>query len=820
MEFRFLKSAARLAVILAATAAIPAATADAQNPGGFLEKATSANVRPRYTASEIKNFLPAGRGPFNFPPPYNTDGARLTVPGDCGGQDCVFSIGYSYWRNINNHQGSSTMLIVLGLNQNRGGTGPTLFSYNKTTDQVTNLGPLFPAGSNFRGHSSEGWYFSATQPNSLYVIGYGTQLYRLDVMSKTMTTVFDISTQTGLFGTNRYAIQAHSSADDKVHSATVRDKANDKDLGCMVYKEATKQYLFYKTLGLHYDECQIDKSGRFLLIKDRVSSATSDVDNRIIDLSTNTETRLLQANGAVGHSDNGNGYSVGALINSPVPGVVTVWKYGQNPLQGTQVYRTTTWNGGVGHIAHSNAKAGMAQNQQIACGSNASRVNDPRLNEIVCFRLDTSMDVLVVAPVMTDLNTAGGDGGGCGDYCKSPKGNLDITGGYFIWTTNMAGGRQDAFIVKVPTQLLGGTTAPPPPATDTTPPSISAVAAPLTTSSGATVTWTTNEGSNSQVEYGVTTGYGSATALNGSMVTSHSQSLSGLAANALYHYRVKSRDAAGNLAISPDATFTTTAGGTPSLGGDTTPPAVAVTAPAAGRVVTGQISVTASASDNVGVVGVQFKIDGQNLGAEDTARPFTRVWKTATFTNGTHTITAVARDKAGNTKTSQPVTVTVSGGTITGAVTWTNIVNATANGGSLQESCGGCGNSGAQSVQRITSGSGYVEFTAAETTTQRSVGLSNGNSNNLRADIDFAIALWNGSPGRAEVYENGTYKFGSVPYVTGDVFRITVASGVVKYSKNGAVFYTSAKAPSYPLLADASLAGPGSTIANGKFSGQ
>lgn len=824
MKSQILPPVARLIFTLAAIMAIPisAVPGAAQAPGGFVEKATSSNVRPTYTAAEIQNFVSSARGPFSFPPPYNTDGVRLTIPGDCGGQDCVFSIGYSYWRNINNHQGSNTMLIVLGLNQNRGGTGPTLFSYNKVTDQVTNLGPLFPSTSNFRGHSSEGWYFSATQPNTLYVIGYGPQLYRYDVMSKTMTTVFDISTQTGLFGTNRYAIQAHSSADDKVHSATVRDKATDNDLGCLVYKEATQQFLFYPMLGLHYDECQIDKSGRYLLIKEKISTATSDVDNRIIDLGTNTETRLLQANGAVGHSDNGFGYSVGALINTATPGVVTAWKYGQIPLQGTQVYRTTTWNGGIGHIAHSNSQAGLAQGQQIACGSNANRINDPRLNEIVCFRLDTSMDVLIVAPVMTNLNAAGGDGGGCGDYCKLPKGNLDVTGKYFLWTSNMGGNRQDAFIVKVPAQLLGATTSPPPPSADTTPPAISAVSAPLISTSGATVTWTTNEASDSQIEFGATTAYGNATTLNGSMLTSHSQNLSGLAANTLYHYRVKSKDAAGNLATSPSSTFTTLASvpPPPPSSGDVTPPTVAVTSPAAGRTVQGQINVTASASDNVGVVGVQFKIDGQNLGTEDTVRPFTRVWKTGTFTNGAHTIAAVARDKAGNTTTSQPVTVTVKGGKITGPVTWTNLVNATATGSLLKESCGGCGNSGARSVQTIASGNGYFEFTAAETTTQRSVGLSLGNTDTSRADIDFAIMLWNGSPsGFVEIYEKGVYKFGSVAYVTGDVFRVAVGSGVVKYSKNGSVFYTSAKAPSYPLLVDASLAGPQSTIANAVISG-
>ncbi len=100
---------------------------------------------------------------------------------------------------------------------------------------------------------------------------------------------------------------------------------------------------------------------------------------------------------------------------------------------------------------------------------------------------------------------------------------------------------------------------------DTTPPVISNVSAGNLTSSGATITWTTNENSDSQVEYGLTTSYGNTTPLNTSSVTSHSVGLSGLSANTLYHYRVKSKDASGNLAVSSDFTFTT-----PSGGGQTT----------------------------------------------------------------------------------------------------------------------------------------------------------------------------------------------------------------------------------------------------------
>src|SRR5207253_2046008 len=104
---------------------------------------------------------------------------------------------------------------------------------------------------------------------------------------------------------------------------------------------------------------------------------------------------------------------------------------------------------------------------------------------------------------------------------------------------------------------------------DTFPPVISAVQATSITSSGATITWTTDEGSDSQVEYGLTASYGSSTAVNSALVTSHSQALAGLAASTLYHSRVKSKDAAGNLATSSDFTFTAAA-----QGADTTPPLI------------------------------------------------------------------------------------------------------------------------------------------------------------------------------------------------------------------------------------------------------
>ena len=91
---------------------------------------------------------------------------------------------------------------------------------------------------------------------------------------------------------------------------------------------------------------------------------------------------------------------------------------------------------------------------------------------------------------------------------------------------------------------------------DTTPPVISNVQSSGITASSALITWTTDEASNSVVEYGPTPGYGSTTS-DATNVTSHSITLNNLSATTLYHYRVKSTDAAGNTATSVDHSFQT-----------------------------------------------------------------------------------------------------------------------------------------------------------------------------------------------------------------------------------------------------------------------
>ena len=198
---------------------------------------------------------------------------------------------------------------------------------------------------------------------------------------------------------------------------------------------------------------------------------------------------------------------------------------------------------------------------------------------------------------------------------------------------------------------------------DTTPPVISNISATNIGQLTADINWTTNEPTDGQVEFlagpcpGVSNCF---TPIETRvLLTSHTINISGLTADTSYTYRVKSKDASGNLTISPSQTFRTL------LGKDTTAPTVSLTSPANGATVSGtSVTVSATASDNIGIAGVQFKLDGVNYGGEDTTAPYSVNFNSTTVSNGSHALTAVARDTAGNIKTSSSVAVTVFSNTL------------------------------------------------------------------------------------------------------------------------------------------------------------
>lgn len=150
------------------------------------------------------------------------------------------------------------------------------------------------------------------------------------------------------------------------------------------------------------------------------------------------------------------------------------------------------------------------------------------------------------------------------------------------------------------------------------------------------------------------------------------------------------------------------------------------------------------------------------------------------------------------------------------AVTWTHLVNVIAEGGDLEQVAGycvGCADAGAHSVQQI-SGDGYFEFSIAPGAYHYVyAGLNTDTSASTSIVMPFALEI---SGSYVNVRERGIYK-SDTPFAAGDVFRVAVESGKVKYYKNNNLFYTSAAVPVFPLVADVSMQSVGSLLWGGKI---
>ncbi|RKG96235.1 serine protease [Corallococcus sp. CA053C] len=110
-------------------------------------------------------------------------------------------------------------------------------------------------------------------------------------------------------------------------------------------------------------------------------------------------------------------------------------------------------------------------------------------------------------------------------------------------------------------------------------------------------------------------------------------------------------------------------------GSDTTPPTTSITSPAGGATLSGTASVSANASDNVGVSRVEFYAGTSLLGTATTA-PYSIAWNTTAVANGTYALTTKAYDAANNIGTSTTVSVTVNNGTGTCSISEQLLVNA------------------------------------------------------------------------------------------------------------------------------------------------
>jgi PKD repeat protein len=181
---------------------------------------------------------------------------------------------------------------------------------------------------------------------------------------------------------------------------------------------------------------------------------------------------------------------------------------------------------------------------------------------------------------------------------------------------------------------------------------------------------------------------------------------------------------------------------------------------------------------------------------------------------GTYAATLTAIDDEG-ASTTQLFTVSIKKRLPLSEVVWEQVVKADVDGNSLAKSLGEGWDAGAVSRQVIDAGEGYVEFTARETDRLRACGLSAAAPKLF--GIDFAFVLR--ADGTLQVQEAGVIRVDAGTYAAGDRLRIEVASGTVRYKRNGTVLYSSSVPPRYPLRADAALHGTGASIRDAVISG-
>jgi fibronectin type 3 domain-containing protein len=193
---------------------------------------------------------------------------------------------------------------------------------------------------------------------------------------------------------------------------------------------------------------------------------------------------------------------------------------------------------------------------------------------------------------------------------------------------------------------------------DLTPPTVpTSVVATALAPKQVSVTWTASTDKSGVAVYNVSRGTNGGTPVPIGSTTVPSYLDRSTNGRTTYNYRVSACDVAGNCSAFSAGSVVTT----PSMP-DATAPSVTAYAPA---IATGTVTLSSTAGDpagdgeaSSGVAGVRLLVDGLDVALELAAAPYSIRYNTRALPNGIHTLTAVARDAAGNVGTSAPVTFT------------------------------------------------------------------------------------------------------------------------------------------------------------------
>jgi len=414
--------------------------------------ASSANAQ-----SSVGVKTDSGAYPEGSPPPLPAAGGKLTDP-TFGTQimrvtdssdGAELRTEYSYWSTFNE---DNTKMLVLNGNGSHFllGFNPTTFTRGAKT-----LLPTVPPYMNFPDA-----IWSRLQTNVL--LGRANaKIYAIDTTTMVYSLYTDMTSQ---LPANSYILQISISADDDVIAFTVKQNDTYALLGYGAWKRSTSE--MYYVADTSFDEVQIDKSGRYLVVKTGFGSGEGAIEAEIVDLQVNPKTVVQLTDGAPdhapgGHSDMGTGTAVGAAnwSNSitfrslATPHVFThILSFGSNQT-----------NYGM-HLSF------LANNEDWILISTYTTTGNARTNafnnELIMVATDGSQRVKRFAHHYSWVNS----------YYDSPRANVSRDGKFVAFTSNWGNsGRQDLFIAKVPSDPVLLPSPTPSPTPTPTPTSTNAV---------------------------------------------------------------------------------------------------------------------------------------------------------------------------------------------------------------------------------------------------------------------------------------------------------------------------------------------------------
>jgi hypothetical protein len=320
---------------------------------------------------------------------------RLTLP-----SENVRPVGMSYWPNINYHQGRSEFLVYVAIDD-----VIHVFSVNKGDGGIS-LRARLPWTS-----TGEGVAWALRDPDVLYVPTW-QGIYAYNVATGASSALLEIAS--GLK-------QAHASVDAQVWSFTLNGQP-------AVFRNGNVQSF----PASDYDECQVDKSGRWLLIK-------AGADNLVKDLETGSEWSILDKDGAVGHSDMGFGYVVGEDDQVDPGGCFRLWTFTPTgPVKGMVLYCTGDWRPLTRYVSHCCAAPGDVNGQRLLFSNHESGLT-----------LVTPGNAPVsICPSLTQIFGAAGSDQA---YWEMTRANLCPVGNYACFSGNHGNaGNTDIFVVELP----------------------------------------------------------------------------------------------------------------------------------------------------------------------------------------------------------------------------------------------------------------------------------------------------------------------------------------------------------------------------------